>query len=259
MKTIQWFLFLISILLSVIATRAFSILPISCYSRISSTTIIHSTETNNDSDLEWLSSELVNDPDQREELDWMPDRDKAKILRQQAETATTMTTARPSTSTSTSSTITDDTLKPSRSPYTDEEEELITAMGGRIQSQKREPGFLGDCTLQDIATDFSVPVCYIADVLCVWGVPVPINSNDRLGDLVTGEQAFSMLEAIHSLDVADLQDRYSNDSLVTICDWYEIDLKEAFQMAMKEGWSLPFGVQTFLRVEQEEEMIRVLG
>ena len=46
---------------------------------------------------------------------------------------------------------------------------------------------------------------------------------------------------------------------MTICDWYEIDLKEAFQMAMKEGWSLPFGVQTFLRVEQEEEMIRVLG
>lgn len=30
-------------------------------------------------------------------------------------------------------------------------------------------------------------------------------------------------------------------------------------MAVKEGWSLPFGVQTCLRVEQEEELIRVLG
>jgi hypothetical protein len=61
------------------------------------------------------------------------------------------------------------------------------------------------------------------------------------------------------LDAAALQDRYSNDSFMTICDWYDVDLKEAFQMAMKEGWSMPFGVQTFLRVEQEEELIRVLG
>jgi hypothetical protein len=30
-------------------------------------------------------------------------------------------------------------------------------------------------------------------------------------------------------------------------------------MAIKEGWSLPFGVQTCLRVEQEDELLRVLG
>ena len=263
MRTIQWFLFLFAILLSIIVTRAFPIPSITRDSRISriSTRIHSSTEAeNNDTNLEWLSSELVNEPDQLEEIDWMPDRDKAKILRQQATTATTANAnANSNANGRLTPTLMEDDPKPPRSPYTDEEEDLIEAMGGRFQSQKREPGFLGDCTLKEIATDFSVPVCYIADVLCVWGVPVPININDRLGDLVTGEQAFSMLEAIHSLDVADLQDRYSNDSLVTICDWYEIDLKEAFQMAMKEGWSLPFGVQTFLRVEQEEEMIRVLG
>lgn len=214
---------------------------------------LSSTEINDDNNLDWITSELVDDPDELEELDWMPDRDKAKILREQANALSRAPLP-------TTRTDDDEAVKTTRSVYTDEEEDLIQAMGGKgISSKKREPGFLGDCTLNEIATDYGVPVCYIADVLCMWGVAIPINTNDRLGDLVTGEQAFSLVEAIHTLDAAALQDRYSNDSFMTICDWYDIDLKDAFQMAMKEGWSMPFGVQTFMRVEQEEELIRVLG
>ena len=117
------------------------------------------------------------------------------------------------------------------------------------------------CTIPYVLlTLFSaIPVCYLADVLCIWGVPVPINVHDRLGDLVTGEQAFAILEAVNSLDVAALHDRYSNQNLLTACDMYNIDISEAFQMCIKEGWSLPFGVQTCLRVEQEDELVRVLG
>jgi len=74
------------------------------------------------------------------------------------------------------------------SAYTEEEEEIIRSMGGtRKKASKREQGYLGDSTLQEIAADYQVPVCYLADVLCMWGVPIPINTSDRLGDLVTGE------------------------------------------------------------------------
>jgi hypothetical protein len=166
------------------------------------------------------------------------------------------------------------------SPYTEEEEELIEAMGGREEKSKvatpppqarhyhqssprgrhrREEGYLGDSTLQEIATDYSVPVCYLADVLCTWNVPPPIHVHDRLGDLVTGEQAFALLEAVNSLDVASVQDRYSNFSLLNLCEEWDIDLQLAFEFCLKEGWNLPFGVQTCLRVEQEDELLRVHG
>lgn len=182
------------------------------------------------------------------------------------------------------------------SVYTFEEEELINAMGGRSHRPNtqefsgtntkipgggrdpffegnnnnannfpegnqfyREDGFLGDSTLKEIAMDYSVPICYLADVVAGWGVPVPIDPLGRLGDMVTGEQAFSMLEAIHTLDIAALHERYSEDNLVNICDFYDIDLKEAFDFAMTRGWALPFGVRTFLRVEQEEELLEALG
>ena len=172
----------------------------------------------------------------------------------------------PSTSPSTEKNS-DDDVKPEKSVYTDEEEELINAMGGKgsssssknNRSSSREPGYLGDSTLREIAMDFSVPICYIADVLVTWGSPIPIDPNAVLGDLVTGEQAFALLEAIHTLDISALHDRYSDDDIITIADEYEIELKDAFDFAVKEGWSLPFGVRTHLRIEQENELIRALA
>ena len=127
------------------------------------------------------------------------------------------------------------------------------------QQQYRKEGFLGDSTLKEISLDYSVPIPYLADVLATWGVPVPINIDIRLGDMITGEQAFAILEAIHTLDIAQLHSQYSEDNLLNICDYYDIDIKVAFDFCIGRGWALPFGVRTFLRVEQEEEMLDALG
>ena len=168
--------------------------------------------------------------------------------------------------------------KPLPSPYTEEEEELIAAMGGKYRAtsttvdpitkkqkkkstpRRREEGFLGDSTLEEIALDYSVPICYLADVLCTkWGVPVPINTKDRLGDLVTGEQAFALVEAVNSLDIAFIQDQYTNMSFQQLCHEWDIDLKKAFEYAMTEGWTLPFGIRTILRQDQEDELLRTFS
>ena len=212
-------------------------------------------QNNNDND-----DPLFDEPEEQDE--WIPDREKAKQKRQGAAPnvyqSASAAGVRPAIESENSEE--QHTTKTTPSPYTEEEEEVIQSMGGRSHApRKREPGYLGDSTLAEIAMDYSVPVCYLADVLCMWGVPVPINVQDRLGDLVTGEQAFAILEAVNSLDVAALNDRYSNQSLYNLCNDWNIDLTEAFQMAMKEGWSLPFGVHSVLRVEQEEELLRVMG
>ena len=223
-----------------------------------------------DKNSEWIAAEIAeviqNDANDEEDEEWVPDREKAKRKRKKVQASQSAAFAETKAK---STPAANKPKKPTKledpgaraSPYTDEEEEVIRSMGGKTKqsASKREPGYLGDCTLQDIATDYSVPVCYLADVICMWGAPVPINVHDRLGDLVTGEQAFAMLEAVNSLDVAALHDRYSNQSLINLCGDYGIDLSEAFEMAIKEGWSLPFGVQTVLRVEQEDELLRVLG
>jgi hypothetical protein len=226
-------------------------------------------DVNDDDDDDWISKEIDevigNDSYGLEDEEWLPDREKArrKLVERELYQAGRRTIRPEATRVVT---VDEDPAADSQevrkvSPYTDEEEEVIRAMGGKNVNapRLREPGYLGDSTLDEIARDYSVPVCYLADVLTMWGVPVPINVRDRLGDLVTGEQAFSILEAVNSLDVAALQDRYSNQSLLVLCNDQDIDITEAFAMAVKEGWSLPFGVHTVLRVEQEEELLRVLG
>ena len=123
----------------------------------------------------------------------------------------------------------------------------------------REEGYLGDSTLHEISLDYSIPIPYLADVLTSWGVPVPIDPHDRLGDLVTAQQAYAILEAIYTLDVASLHDRYSPENILSLCDIYDMDIKTVFEYCVERGWGLPFGVRTFLRVEQEEELLDVLG
>eukprot|EP00980_Cylindrotheca_fusiformis_P014737 scaffold4009_cov124-Cylindrotheca_fusiformis.AAC.17 len=198
-------------------------------------------------DLEVLQGDVF---DEDEEADWIPDAEKAKKKPKHLTPANEVIKPKSKANTAESE-------RPS--PYTEDEEEIINAMGGRTKNRKREDGFLGDCTLAEIATDYSVPICYLADVMCMWGVPVPINIHDRLGDMVTGEQAFALVEAVNSLDVGALQDRYSNQNLIQVCDEWEIDIKDAFAFAVKEGWSLPFGVRTNLRVEQEDELLRIFS
>ena len=227
-----------------------------------------------------VDAEIVNQDDDEdkeweEEFDWIPDREKARMAR---EATWKRAEANPSSSSSSSFTGTgrsrtenenredsissDDSKRAKRLVYTDEEEELISSLGGKDPSNpspKREDGFLGDSTLREISMDFQVPICYLADVLCGWGVPPPIDPNTLLGDMITGEQAFAILEAIHTLDVGSLNDRYADYDLQTLCFEYDIDLSDGFEMAMKEGWNLPFGVRTFLRVEQEEHLIETLA
>lgn len=159
--------------------------------------------------------------------------------------------------------------KKKKSVYTEEERELIQAMGGSLwddhhppssssNANSREEGYLGDCTLMEISHDYAVPVCYLADVLMTWGVPPPISVDSTLGDLVTGEQAFALIEALTTLDNTQINERYSYDDLITLCEDYDLDLRLVFNFCIHEGYNLPFGVRTCLRVEQEKELLRVM-
>lgn len=194
--------------------------------------------------------------------DWIPDSEKAKGRRRRdsRDLIPAKEVLGDSASSSEKPSKEGQSKKERPSAYTEEEEELIAAMGGKEkEAAPREIGFLGDSTLREISRDYSVPICYLADVLTKWGVPVPINVHDRLGDLVTGEQAFALVEAVNTLDMGSLNDRYSNQNMLQVCDGWEIDIKDAFAFAMTEGWSLPFGVRTNLRMEQEDELLRVFS
>lgn len=122
----------------------------------------------------------------------------------------------------------------------------------------REAGYMGDCTLEDIAEDYGAPLCYLLDVLTDWGVPPPILPASRLGDLVTGEQAYAVVEAVHSLDMHELAARYESVPLARMAKLYDVPVRDAFEFCMREGYNLPQGVHTVLRTVQAQAMLEAL-
>jgi len=127
-----------------------------------------------------------------------------------------------------------------------------------VAARGRESGYMGDCTLRQIADDYGTPLCYLADVVMDWGAPAPVQPDDRLGDLVTGEQAYAVVEAVNSLDMHEVSERYESKTLVRTAEEYRVPLADAFGFCVREGYNLPFGVHTVLRVVQCQEMLDAL-
>uniref|UniRef100_A0A7S2L468 Uncharacterized protein n=1 Tax=Leptocylindrus danicus TaxID=163516 RepID=A0A7S2L468_9STRA len=132
---------------------------------------------------------------------------------------------------------------------------VITGSGDK-QQNAREEGYLGDSTLNEIASDYSIPSFYLADIVCSWGVSPPIDMDMKLGDVLLGEQAFALLEALNSFDPSDLYDLYSRYDLRSFAGEYDVEMKNVFEFAVKEGFSLPFGVHSRLRKDQVEMLER---
>ena len=114
-------------------------------------------------------------------------------------------------------------------------------------------------TIDAISLDYAFPSTYVTDILLRFGATPPLSPNDIIGDLINSEQCFALLEALTSLDPADIDDCYHDDSLEEIAQYYDRDLGEVFEAAVKIEAGLPMGVKTRLRNEEVNELFEVLG
>jgi len=117
----------------------------------------------------------------------------------------------------------------------------------------------GDLTVADVAADYRFPASYVADAIAGFGVPPPILDSARVGDLLDADQAFALLEAVTSLDAAEVEDAYVSYDLEAISTILETDLADVFALCVDRGFALPHGVETQLRREQYYEIRAALG
>ncbi len=114
-------------------------------------------------------------------------------------------------------------------------------------------------TVEEVARSYQVPISWIGDALCNFGVVPPIQWTARMGDLIDGEQAFALLEAMHGWDHAIMYDMYTWDSLRELVDSYDLEMSEVLQVCDEEKFALPFGLRSHLRIEQFARLMRRLG
>ena len=113
-------------------------------------------------------------------------------------------------------------------------------------------------TLEEVADDYGFPIEFIMDVLCRWGVSPPINELDRLGDVVTGEQAYALSEALTTCDPASVRDFYLAETLEELADELGVTLADVFSVCGRYRLSLPLGAETHLTRDDYKLLLKEL-
>ncbi len=118
---------------------------------------------------------------------------------------------------------------------------------------------LGGMSLKEISMEYGFPLHCFLDVLCRWGVEPPINEETRLGDLVNGEQAFSLLEMMTSVDVSAVQDMYVGETIGEIAEELGIPLSTVILVCARRRMNLSLGVDTRLTRGEYKILYEELG
>ena len=135
----------------------------------------------------------------------------------------------------------------------DGDEEALT-FGNEQLTLSGEGNAFGDSTVADVADDYRFPISYVADAILGFGIPPPIRDDARIADILDADQAFALLEAVTSLDAAEVEDAYVAFDLARVAGLLEAPLAEVFAACVDEGFGLPHGVETQLRREQYEAL-----
>lgn len=144
--------------------------------------------------------------------------------------------------------------------WTDEEdEELSLTFSNEDVTLSGDGNAFGDLSVADVANDYRFPISYVADAIIGFGVPPPILDSAKIGELLDADQAFALLEAVNSLDAAEVEDEYVAFDLAKCADLLETDLAEVFALCVERGFGLPHGVETQLRRDQYEALRTALG
>lgn len=135
-------------------------------------------------------------------------------------------------------------------PLDDSTERSFFSLANEKMTLSGDGASFADMRICDIASDYGFPVSYIADALVGFGISPPIRDGDKLADLVNGDQAYALLEALTSLDGNDIQAMYVDFTLDYAAYLLDVDVADLFAACNAKGFSLPHGLETQLRREQ---------
>jgi hypothetical protein len=86
------------------------------------------------------------------------------------------------------------------------------------------------------------------------GCPYPIDVDSRVGDLLTGEQVFTLLQALTSIDPLEAGYDYDTLSLQEVAENFDMDIDKVFEICREANIKLPFGRSTKLHQMQIETL-----
>mmetsp|Transcript_30643 Transcript_30643/g.43982 ORF Transcript_30643/g.43982 Transcript_30643/m.43982 type:complete len:201 (-) Transcript_30643:1572-2174(-) len=121
-------------------------------------------------------------------------------------------------------------------------------------SSTNDYSLISALTLREVSEAYSFSLAYLGDFLCEMGCPSPIDMDSRLGDLLTGDQVYTLLQAITSIDPMEAGYVYDTLSLQELAEEANVDVEHVFKLCQEENIHLPFGKKTKLHNSMIERL-----
>jgi hypothetical protein len=115
-----------------------------------------------------------------------------------------------------------------------------------------------DCSVNDVAVDYNIPVEFVVDIMLTYGVTAPIAPTDGIRDRLTTDEIEKMLLLISSFDSMDLADRYSDRTVEELADDYDVDVFRITRICEAEDIYLPLESATRLQLSRESRVVDIV-
>lgn len=114
-------------------------------------------------------------------------------------------------------------------------------------------------TLRDISDAFDFSIDFLGDFVVQLGAYPPIDVDTPINTYLTGDQIFSLLQSLNSLDPSDASLDYDSMSADEVCEEFGLDAKTFLRICEVEDLNLPFGMTTVLHCSAVERVRAVMG
>jgi hypothetical protein len=114
------------------------------------------------------------------------------------------------------------------------------------EDEKSRKYSLSQFTLRDIAEAYQFSLDFLGDFVVQMGSQPPINIDTKLSNLLTGQQIYTLMEALTSLDPYESNADFDGIGVAEIANELDIPVSTVIKICDGEGFNLPFGASTIL-------------
>ena len=113
-------------------------------------------------------------------------------------------------------------------------------------------------SLRAISESYQFSLAYLSDFVTELGCSLPIDIDTSISNILTGEQIYTLLQALTSLDPYDSNAGYDTVSIRELGEEYDVSVNEVMKICKDEGIALPFGTGSILHDTVIEQIRRLL-
>lgn len=107
---------------------------------------------------------------------------------------------------------------------------------------------ISQMSVKEISEAYQFSISFLGDFMIQLGCREPLDVDSRISNLLTGEQIFSLLNALTTLDAYESNAGYDSMSLGELAESLDVTKDRILRIAKKEELNLPFGLDTVLHV-----------